>query len=120
MQGTAKKLLIKPGHVVRVLNGPEPYAALGSDGAGSADALLLFVNQRAELDQHLDAALGGVALDGLLWIAYRKGGTKAGTDLNRDSLWRAVEPRGWAGVSLVALDDVWSAMRFRPAEKVGK
>ena len=50
---------------------------------------------------------------------YPKGGAKAGTDLNRDVLWQLVGPRGWTGVSLVAIDDTWSAMRFRPSDKVG-
>ena len=41
-------------------------------------------------------------------------------DLNRDKLWQAMEKLGLAGVSLISLDSVWSAMRFRPLEKVGK
>jgi hypothetical protein len=44
-----------------------------------------------------------------------KGGKRAGTDLNRDILWSLVEQHGWAGVRLVAIDDTWSSMRFRPA-----
>lgn len=27
---------------------------------------------------------------------------------------------GWLGIRMVALDDTWSAMHFRPAELVGK
>jgi hypothetical protein len=114
-----KKLLIKAHHAVRVVNAPDPYGGLQTEHLEPANALLLFVNNRAELEQHLDAAIGGVESDGLLWIAYRKGGVKAGTDLNRDLLWAAVGPRGWTGVSLISLDDTWSAMRFRPTAKVG-
>jgi len=120
LQALTKKLLIRPGHAVRVLNAPEAYRALQNGDAGAVDALLLFVNSRAELDQHLASAIAAVKPGGLLWVAYRKGGAKAGTDLNRDILWQAVEPRGWTGVSLVAVDDVWSAMRLRPADEVGK
>jgi hypothetical protein len=117
----AKKLLVKPGHTVRVVNAPDGYGDLLPQTAetGPTDAVLLFVNDRAELDAHLPSAIEAVKPGGLLWVAYKKGGAKAGTDLNRDILWQAVEPRGWTGVSLVAVDDRWSAMRFRPADKVG-
>jgi hypothetical protein len=121
LQVLAKKLLIKAGHAVRLVNAPKGYGDLlpQRTEAGPNDVLLLFVNNRAELDAHLGPAIQAVKEGGLLWIAYRKGGAKAGTDLNRDILWQAVEPRGWTGVSLVAIDDRWSAMRFRPADKVG-
>ncbi len=41
------------------------------------------------------------------------GGEKAGTELNRDILWQRVKPLGLEGVALVAIDETWSAMRFR-------
>jgi hypothetical protein len=53
-------------------------------------------------------------------IAYPKGTSGVKTDLNRDRLAKAVAPTGWRAVRLVALDEIWSAMRFRPAERVGK
>jgi hypothetical protein len=56
--------------------------------------------------------------DGLLWVAYPKGGAKIKTDVNRDRLWDALTGTGWRPVRQVALDDVWSAMRFRPADRV--
>ncbi len=42
------------------------------------------------------------------------------TDLNRDILWAEMAPHGVTGMSLVALDGSWSAMRFRPSDKAGK
>jgi hypothetical protein len=32
----------------------------------------------------------------------------------------AVQPMGWQPVRLAAIDETWSAMRFRPADRVGK
>ena len=52
-------------------------------------------------------------------MCYPKGGRKAGTDLNRDILWNLMQGRGLVGVTLVAVDNEWSAMRFRPPELVG-
>jgi hypothetical protein len=48
-----------------------------------------------------------------VWIAYPKGASKIKTDVNRDSLWQTLEPLGWAGVRLMALDETWSVMRFK-------
>lgn len=39
------------------------------------------------------------------------------TDLNRDILWRHMLKKGVQGVSQVAIDATWSAMRFRPKKR---
>lgn len=57
-------------------------------GEGELDALLLFVQDAAQLDAAGTAGLQAVKAEGLLWVCYPKGGRKAGTDLNRDILWR--------------------------------
>ena len=50
----------------------------------------------------------------LFWLAYPKGSSKKyQSDLNRDSLHSLMAKLGFDGVSLVALDEDWSAMRFR-------
>jgi hypothetical protein len=53
-------------------------------------------------------------LDRLAWIACPKAG-KLGTDLNRDILAALVADRGVRPVRQVAIDETWSALRFRPA-----
>jgi hypothetical protein len=126
----AKKLLIKAGMRGVVLNAPSGYAAMleslpdGFDLRDKAvpglDFVQVFIRDRGELDRLAPEAVNSVKPDGLLWVCYLKGGKKAGTDLNRDSLWEAMAPYGVTGVSLVALDAAWSAMRFRPADKVGQ
>jgi hypothetical protein len=82
--------------------------------------VLLFAADAAALEKAFPAARAASKAGGLLWIAYRKGGKKAGTDLNRDILWEHMQRYGLAGVTLVAVDGEWSAMRFRPADEVGK
>lgn len=126
-----KKLLIKPGHKLLVLNAPKEFTeGLGElpGGAdivikptGPVDFVLLFVANRSELDKHAAAAVKAVKHDALLWIAYPKGTSKMKTDINRDSLNKAIQEQfGLTGIALVSIDDTWSAMRFRPAKKVVK
>ena len=125
-----KKLLVKPGQKMAVINAPAGYleglgplpeqTELSIKITGRLDFVQVFVKSAAEVTARVPAALRGLKPGGLLWICYPKGGFKAGTDLNRDILWKAMEKFGQAGVSLIAIDGVWSAMRFRPVAEVGK
>jgi len=87
---------------------------------GSFDFVQLFVKNSAELNRYASKAIRAVKHDGMLWICYPKGSSKVDTDLNRDVIWGLVKKHGLLGVSLVSIDNVWSAMRFRPADQVGK
>lgn len=126
----SQKLQFKAGQRLRVLNAPRGYAArlaeempdiaVTEGGNDEIDAVLLFVNSLEEAMRLAPAAIGAVRRGGLLWMAYPKGSSKVKTDVNRDRLWEAVKPLGWLAIRQIALDDVWSAMRFRPAELVGK
>ena len=52
---------------------------------------------------------------GLLWLAFPKKSSGIATDLTRDHGWDVIHRAGWQGVSLIAVDERWSAMRLRPA-----
>jgi hypothetical protein len=123
----AKKLQLKAGLRAVILNAPPGYldeiaplpegVEYAAGPEGSFDFVQVFVKNIEDLERLLPIAMRAVKHDALLWIAYPKGGAKAGTDLNRDILWNAVSPHGLSGVALVSLNDVWSAMRFRPSER---
>jgi len=117
----AKKLNVKDGITVRVVGKPEgvdlgdvPTAtAADAYGTHGAQGVLVFARTLADVEATCDPAVEAAREDRLAWIAYPKAG-QLGTDLNRDILWQRLHPRGILGVRQVALDDVWSAMRFRP------
>lgn len=125
-----KKLLIKPGMKVSIVNAsagysdkftPLPAGAELADKPGAiGDFALLFVKNSQDVEKFAAGVLKALKPDGLFWLAYPKGGARAGTDLNRDILWEKMKSYGLAGVAMVAIDDVWAAMRFRPIAKVGK
>jgi hypothetical protein len=113
------KLQIKPGHRIATLAGSDdvPSVAAGAETAGkpdAADVIVAFVRARAELDTVAAPAIEAARRDKLVWIAYPKAG-KLGTDLNRDILRESLADRGVQPVRQVAIDEVWSALRFRPA-----
>ncbi len=131
----AEKLQLKPAMKLLTLNAPAGYNArltqalkgielitrTGSEAQAvlaGEQAVLLFVTNLAEAEKLSPEAIRSVKEDGLVWIAYPKGGSGVKTDVNRDKLWPVAEKLGWRPVRLVALDETWSAMRFRPVELV--
>ncbi|MGW1890587.1 DUF3052 family protein [Streptomyces sp. NPDC002004] len=114
------KLQMKPGQRVALLAGTGDVPSIVSDDVTAAespeaaDAIVAFVRTRADLGTVAVAAIDGARSGKLVWIAYPKAG-KLGTDLNRDSLREALAEHGVQPVRQVAVDEVWSAMRFRPA-----
>ena len=115
----AQKLGIKGGQTVYVGNAPEGFvldlpdeARLATDGR-SAGAVLVFVRDSSELAAHAGAFLDAARRDAIAYVAYPKG-AQLGTDLNRDVIWRILSAHGIRPVRQIALDDIWSALRFRP------
>jgi hypothetical protein len=124
-----KKLQLKPDQRAASINVPFDYVeqlGLGVDTQltskpdMSVDFLQLFVKGAQELEEFIPAVTRVLKCDALLWASYPKGSSKVKTDLHRDILWKTMGKFGLVGVSMVSIDNVWSAMRFRPSEKVGK
>jgi hypothetical protein len=114
------KLQIKPGQRIATLAGAGDVPSIAPEGTEmtdapeEADVIVAFVRTKADLDTLAVPAIEAARLDKLVWIAYPKGG-KLGTDVNRDILRNSLESRGVQPVRQIALDEVWSALRFRPA-----
>jgi hypothetical protein len=113
----AEKLLIKPHTAVwlsarehRGLIEPLPDGATHANEPAQASVAVVFaadaVSLRAVLDQHK----AGLGAPGAFWVAYPKANR---TDINRDSLWPILAEYGMRPNSQIAIDDVWSALRFR-------
>ena len=79
----------------------------------NADWILLFARSRAELEQFLPVAQARLAPGGALWVAYRKGGVTAGSDIDRDDIRLYAQESGLDSVAMVAIDAGWSALRLK-------
>ena len=126
-KSTAEKLGVKEGSALLLLGapqgwspGPLPAGATLTGDTDGPDLAVLFAPDAADLDAGIGTAVAALPVDGLLWVAYRKGGAKAGTDLNRDILQARLAGHGLTGVTLISLDDTWSGMRVRPTTDVGR
>ncbi len=118
----AAKLGIKPAKTVYPINAPTDYATLVGElpegakvvASQPADVVHAFARTRADLQRLGAKAVDAVKPGGLLWVSSPKGGA---SELKRDLLVDAIE--GWRPVSQISVDDLWSAMRFRPLSEVG-
>jgi hypothetical protein len=113
---------------ILVLNAPQSFepelAALRGmsvshslRGLTEIEFSLAFVTRRKEVDQ-LAGSIAKIAKgDPVLWFAYPKGTSKKyQSEINRDDGWQALRQAGFDTVRMVALDEDWSALRFRRAE----
>jgi hypothetical protein len=116
----AGKLQIKPGTPVAVVAAPAAGPDLAAGGLqltsalAGAGAVIASAARLADLPGAVQPAIDAARQDKLAWIAYPKAG-QLGTDVNRDTLVQGVDGLGIRPVRQVAIDAVWSALRFRPA-----
>jgi hypothetical protein len=79
--------------------------------------LLAFVTRKSEVDVlagPVDARAKG---DAVVWFAYpKKSSKKYACDFNRDTGWEALQAKGFDAVRAVAIDEDWTALRFRRKE----
>jgi hypothetical protein len=86
----------------------------------SIDFALVFVTTRAAVDAAMKLIAGKAAGDVVLWFAYPKGTSKRyASEINRDTGWDSLTSAGFETVRLVAIDQDWSALRFRRKAYVG-
>ena len=87
--------------------------------AGKHDWILMFAADKAALESQLGAVAEALDSPGTLWIAYPKGSSKRQTDLNRDQGWDALKDVDLMWLSLISIDDDWSAFslrKYKPGE----
>jgi len=130
MPSVFEKLNLKQQREILVVNAPlsfEPELAALKDvtvlrdpkKAKAVHFALVFATKQAEVD-----ALSGILAskaqgDALLWFAYPKGTSKRyKCEFNRDTGWNAIRSIGFDTVRQVAIDEDWSALRFRRAEYI--
>ena len=114
----AQKLLIKPGQRLWLspatdscLVEPLPENVSMAGGIASADVAIVSVSTAAGATNTFAANADDLGKPPVLWVFYPKGNV---TDINRDSLWPLLAVHGLRPITQVAVDETWSALRFRP------
>jgi hypothetical protein len=83
--------------------------------------IIAFVKTQQEVNALVPILAQKLHGDGLLWFAYPKGSSKKYTcDFNRDTGWGQLGELGFESVRMIAIDEDWSALRFRRTEYIKK
>ena len=128
MPSVFEKLNLKQQREIVVINAPasfEPELAALEDVVVLRDAktakavhfAIAFATKQGEVDALSHALAAKAEGDALLWFAYPKGTSKRyQCEFNRDSGWDVLRSAGFDTVRAVAIDEDWSALRFRRVE----
>jgi len=125
----ARKLGMNPGMRALIIAPPPGYLKLlaplpdgltvSSRADGTYPFVQVFATRLSEISRFAQRLSKHAAPSALVWISYPKKTSRTGGDLSRDLIREAMRGTGWRAVSIVALDEVWSALRFRAAGQVG-
>ena len=117
----AKKLKLKPGARAAVVNAPELYMAelkhdsdISQKLSGKFEWIQIFAKNTKELASFAPKAAAALKPDSILWLSFPKGSSKIQTDLTRDKGWEAIQDLDLKWVTLVSVNENWSAFALRP------
>lgn len=124
MNPILKKLFFKGQNPVLLLAAPPEFkktaqafgSTLHTNPKGQYDFVLAFAYSHADAEKIAKTVSKALSQKGIFWMAYPKGTSKKyKADINRDTGHALMEKKGLIGVSLVAIDGDWSAMRYKAA-----
>jgi hypothetical protein len=76
--------------------------------------IIIFVKTVSQVELFAPMTVHNLIADGVLWFCYpKKTSKKYSSDINRDHGWKILNDSGLHGIRLVAVDEDWSALRFR-------
>ncbi len=123
-----KKLGIKPGHTVVLVNTPdgfesvlgelpEPVSLSRSElpteaASDSPDVLLLFVESVAALHDGFGISAPKLRPDAAIWVAWPKRTSRIETDMTEERVRDVALPRGMVDNKVCAIDETWSGLRL--------
>lgn len=122
-----KKLHIKPGYRVLIENAPDDlvdflgdYDAiqLSFNAEKEFDALILFVINGYELEEHLARLHQKLQPTTLFWIAYPKKSSGIPTDLNMMGPWDELKAYQLTPCASAAISEIWTGIRLKPVDLV--
>lgn len=118
----AKKLGIKDGFNIRIINQPPHYFNLFEDfpetihirkeNKTKKDFIHYFTTQAKELDRDIVSLKNELVPNGMIWISWPKKSSKIATDVTEDVIRHLALTNGLVDIKVCAVDDVWSGLKL--------
>lgn len=118
----SKKLGIKAGHTVAILNGPAHFASLVEplpggvqlrpNGRGKPHVSLVFCRTDGELYRRVEQLWRLAFPDRSVWVCWPKKSSPLFRDLTEDGVRLHVLERGLVDVKVCAIDKDWSGLKL--------
>jgi len=117
----AKKMKLKPGVRAAIFNAPENYlnelhhdTEISPKLTGKFDWIQIFAKNKKELDALVPKAVKALKPESMLWLSFPKGTSKIQADLTRDKGWEILQEFELKWVTLISVNENWSAFALRP------
>jgi alkylation response protein AidB-like acyl-CoA dehydrogenase len=119
-----KKLGIKAGQSVAIVNAPEEFLARElrplpenvklepATARGQLDFIMLFVGSAKALHKELPKLKKKLARDGILWVSWPKKSSGVETDLSFGVVQQLGLTIGLVDVKICAVNETWSGLKF--------
>lgn len=117
-----KKLGIKEGHRLHIVDPPDPLPAdlrelppgvtLLASARAPLDVVLLFVTSRSRFQGKLAGLIERLAPAGTIWVCWPKKSSGVATDLNENLIRELALASGVVDVKVCAVDEVWSGLKL--------
>lgn len=118
----AKKLGIKEGSKLRLINQPDYYFNLFTDlpeqvqfltdKKSSKDIVHYFTKEKKDLLKDITALRNEIFPDGMIWISWPKKASKIATDITEDIIREIALSNGLVDVKVCAVDETWSGLKL--------
>jgi hypothetical protein len=125
-----KKLNYKNQIAIHVLNAPTSFDeelekmkefTQVKTSCSTSNFILVFVTKEQEVANYAKQVKNFLETDGVVWFCYPKQSSKKyKCEFNRDNGWNSLGVLGYEPVRMVAIDEDWSALRFRKTEHIKK
>lgn len=117
-----KKLGIKPGFNILLVNAPEHYFSLFTDLPGDLiinngepmgkDLIHFFTKQKGEYITLLPMLRQQIKPNGIIWVSWPKKASKVTTDITEDIIRNFALKSGLVDIKVCAVDEVWSGLKL--------
>ena len=117
----AKKLGIKEGVTVSIINQPDyyfnlftdlPEIKITEDKKTKKDFIHYFVTEEKELIKNIKSLKEQIVQKGMIWISWPKKSSKVKTDVTEDVIRNTALKNGLVDIKVCAVDEVWSGLKL--------